>query len=131
MHEERDLSSLPVSDHQSGDRVKVGISPLQQFPGPKRQLLHEIFPISPLLNAINIDNRFLVGSLQQGVDMEIRILDLLCSDHTFQHDVSLRIRGVVNDPWAIDEVDSSSQGDVLPDLRKKMRIMKIRRIGKI
>ena len=68
------------------------------------------------MNSKHVCNVLLLHSVKNGLDVGVWVRNLLCSNYTFKYFVDLRLTCIVDYSWAINQVDSFGQSDVLPML---------------
>lgn len=87
-----------------------------QFTGLPRKLRQEVLCVLPIRNTVSPREVLLSHSVEQELDVTRRVGKVLDSNDTLENLLRFSVtcrRG--NDTGAIDEVDSSHEGDVLPN----------------
>lgn len=115
--EEGQLSSLPVDDHLFREIVNIRFSSFQKFSCLPGELLEEVFGIKPIWNTVNVINMLLFNPIKDWLHKLCRVWEFLNSDDTLENFLSLGLALVMDDSWAIDQVDSLGHSKILPTPR--------------
>ena len=109
-----DVSSLPVKDDRLAYIVDIGFSTFKQLASSFRHLRDEIFTTLPRMDSEHVCDVFLLHSIKNGLDVGVWVRNLLSTNYTFKYFVNLRFTRIVDYSWAVNQVNSLGQGDVLP-----------------
>jgi hypothetical protein len=114
LREEWDFSTLPIVDDGATDIVAVSVATLLQFSGLLGDLLDEVLGVDPGVDSKDVDDVLGCNSIEDGLDVALGVRDFLGTHHSLEDFVSIRLAHIIDDSWAVDEVDALGQGDVLP-----------------
>lgn len=63
----------------------------------------------------DVSDVLFVYFVQNGLDVALRVGDTLCTDHSLENLIGLRLTQIVDDTWTVDQIDALRERDVLPD----------------
>mmetsp|Transcript_13133 Transcript_13133/g.36908 ORF Transcript_13133/g.36908 Transcript_13133/m.36908 type:complete len:547 (+) Transcript_13133:1109-2749(+) len=115
IHEERDLSPLPVLEHHPRRSVEVRLPSLEHLSHPPGELLQKVSGIFPLADLVGLGDVLPLHPGEDGRDVLRGVLQPFHPHNALENAVRLRVaRAVVHHPRAIDQEDPLGQSDVLP-----------------
>jgi hypothetical protein len=106
---------LPIHNYRLADVIDVRLTSLEQLSCPLAYLLEEVFVINPITDSIHIIYMFALSFIQDCVDVCFRVRNSLGSDDGFKHLISLALALIVDDTWAINQVNTLGERNILPD----------------
>lgn len=80
-------------------------------------LLNEVLVILPTVDTEVVHKLFMFHFVKNRLDIVLRVRDALSPDNTLQNFISLRLVYIVDNSGTINQVDSFSELDILPDFR--------------
>ena len=111
-----DSSSLPIVDNADGHIVCISLVTLFQFSRVLGNLFHKVIDVLPLCDTEVVDKLFVLDFVDNGLDVVFGVGDALSPDNTLENLIGLSLVNIVHNSRAINQVDSLSHLDVLPDL---------------
>mmetsp|Transcript_5550 Transcript_5550/g.11519 ORF Transcript_5550/g.11519 Transcript_5550/m.11519 type:complete len:205 (-) Transcript_5550:1003-1617(-) len=115
-HEVWKPAALEVMQHQLRGRVDVRLSSLQQLANLRGVLLEEVNVIGPLADPIRPLDVLRLHSLEQLLDVVIRLAQLLNTHDPFQYCIFFGVAGGLDRSRAVHEVNRLHKRNVLPNL---------------
>ena len=113
---EGDVASLPVVDDGAAHIVNISLTAFFELSSAFGNLCDEIFSISPSVHSKDVSDVLLVDLFEDWLNIGLWIRDAFRAHHSLEHLVSIRFTLIIDNTWAVDEIDALRQRDVLPNL---------------
>ena len=109
------VASLPVIDYRSTDIVDISLSAFLQFACALGDLSDKVLRVSPRMHTEDVCDVLGRHTIQNGLDVRLGIRQTLSSHHSLEDFICVSLTLVIDNSWAIDEIDALCKGDILPD----------------
>ena len=96
--------------------MSISLVTLFQFSGVLGNLFHKVIDVLPFRDTEVVDKLFVLDFVDNGLDVVFGVGDALSPDNTLENLIGLSLVNIVHNSRAINQVDSLSHLDVLPDL---------------
>lgn len=116
LREEWDVSSLPVVDDGVAHVVRVSLSALPELARTLGHLLDEVLGIGPCVDTEDVSDVLRGDSVKNGLDVVLGVWQSLGTHHSLEDLVDICFTLIVDNTWAIDQINALCEGDVLPHL---------------
>ena len=111
----RYVASLPVIDYASTNIVDISLSAFLQFTRALGDLRDKVLRVSPRMHTEDVCDVLGRNTIQNGLDVRLRIRQTLSSHHSLEDLICVSLTLVIDNSWAIDQIDALCKGDILPD----------------
>jgi len=97
---------LPVSDDRLANVVDIRSAAPEQFTSLLSHLLDEVLSALPVKDAEDVGDLLLGNTVKDRLDVALWVRNTLSSDHSLEDLISLRLARIVDDTWAVNQVDA-------------------------
>jgi hypothetical protein len=109
------VSTLPIHNDGFRDIIDVRLATPQEFASTLSYLFDKVLVVDPVAYSIDIIDVFAFGLFKNCIYVGFRVGDSLGTDNRFKDLVGFCLALIINDTWAIDQINTLCQRDVLPD----------------